>query len=163
MWVINVSVMADSRNGVSAYAGVIRRAEDGQVLYTEAHSFRGRSALKALQAGLDSLETRAEAWPRNQGYMTSCTPIIPFYERCDDIVASNLLEAILPGHRVFGTGGLVLLEPGHYQAHGGGVYDVWTGHGVCSCPAFTFGHSRPCKHLRAALELESEAVLKGAG
>lgn len=69
----------------------------------------------------------------------------------EDSEALALAESVLPSPPQFASAGLEYVEPGHFIAHGTQDYQVWTKLGVCSCPAFTFGASRPCKHLKAAL------------
>lgn len=48
-----------------------------------------------------------------------------------------------------------------YLAHGTGIYAVDVGHGACTCPAFTGGKTRPCKHLVAAARVSQNQNNKG--
>ena len=45
-----------------------------------------------------------------------------------------------------------------YLAHGSGTCAVDISHGACTCPAFTSGKTKPCKHLVAAV---SQNQIKG--
>jgi len=71
----------------------------------------------------------------------------------EDADATALADSVLPAPPQFEAAGLEMVELGHYIAHGRQDYQVWTQLGICSCPAFTYG-TRPCKHLRAAIEAE---------
>ena len=75
-------------------------------------------------------------------------------QQTEDAEALALAESVLPPLPEFAVAGIEMVEPGHYVAHGRSDYQVWTQLGVCSCPAFTYGASRPCKHLRAAMEMQ---------
>lgn len=59
-------------------------------------------------------------------------------------------RALLPTPPEFLADRLEPVGPGHLIAHGTRDYQVWPELGICSCPAFTYGTMRPCKHLNAA-------------
>lgn len=56
------------------------------------------------------------------------------------------------------TGQLTQVEENIYLAHGTGIYAVDTKHNACTCPAFTTGKARPCKHLMAAEAFAQEKL-----
>ena len=154
------AVAAQARGGSAAFGGWLR-TPSGVLVWRSAERVgdvtlrqavdRGMSAL--LRVGIAHRASRPEVvvWPELP--LRPGKVVLALEEDAD---AAGLAETVLPPPPQFAGAGLELVEPGHYIAHGTRDYQVWPQLGVCSCPAFTFG-TRPCKHLKAALEIERRA------
>lgn len=155
------AVAASARGGSAAFGGWLRTPSGilvwrsvervGDVTLRQAVD-RGMSAL--LRVGLAHRASRPEVavWPETP---LRCGKAL--LQQVEDAEALALAESVLPPPPEFAVAGLEMVEPGHYVAHGTRDYQVWPLLGICSCPAFTYRASRPCKHLKAALEIERRA------
>ena len=155
------AVAAHARGGSAAFGGWLR-TPSGVLVWRSAERVgdvtlrqvvdRGMSAL--LRVGLTHRASAPEVavWPETPLHHGKA-----LLQQVEDAEAIALAESVLPPPPEFAVVGLEMVEPGQYVAHGNKDYHVWTRLGVCSCPAFTYGASRPCKHLRAALQAERRA------
>ncbi len=153
------AVAAKHRGGFTA-VGAWLRTPTGLFVWRHAERHGPLLEKDAAKLGLGSL-IHACAAHRTQSVEVSIYPLddserlgrLSLIPR-EDEAAVALAESTLPAPPEFEAVGLEYVEPGHYIAHGRQDYQVWTKLGVCSCPAFTFGATRPCKHLKVALEIE---------
>lgn len=151
----------DSRGGSTAF-GCYLKTPSGQLIFQAAERLGNVTDLLAMSRGyhvlwntcrkhkaspLKLVASPVESWAAH--------PKVLVVAGQDD-EALALAQNVLPAAPVFEIDGLTFIEPHHYVAHGREDYQVWTRLGVCSCPAFTYGKTRPCKHLRAALAIEQQ-------
>ncbi len=151
------AVAAHARGGSAAFGGWLR-TPSGVLVWRSAERVGDVTLRQAVDRGISALirvglahktrSPRVTAWPELP--LRSGKLVLTLSEDAD---AAALADSVLPAPPQFETAGLEMVEPGHYIAHGRQDYQVWTHLGVCSCPAFTYG-TRPCKHLKAAIEAE---------
>jgi ribonuclease HI len=68
-----------------------------------------------------------------------------------DALSTKAISAPAPGSSASPfTGRLEQITATIFLAHGTGVYAVDVARGACTCPSFTTGKTRPCKHVIAA-------------
>lgn len=152
------AVAASARGGSAAFGGWLR-TPSGILVWRSAERVGDVTLRQAVNRGISALirvglahrvsVPRVNTWPE--------LPLRPgkaLLQQAEDAEAIALAESVLQPPPEFAAAGLEMVEPGHYVAHGTRDYQVWPLLGVCSCPAFTYGASRPCKHLKAALEIE---------
>ena len=156
------AVAASARGGSAAFGGWLR-TPSGVLVWHSAERVGDVTLRQAVDRGMSAL-LRVGLAHRASGPEVAVWPETPLrygkalLQQVEDAEALALAESVLPPPPEFAAAGLQLVEPGHYVAHGTSDYQVWTQLGICSCPAFTYGASRPCKHLKAALEIERRAV-----
>lgn len=149
------AVAAHVRGGSAAY-GAWLRTPSGILVWRSAERVGDVTLQRTVERGVGALlqaalahragKPRIAVWPE--------APLRGDVAQADvseDCEALTLAESVLPPPPAFAAAGLEYIEPGHYVAHGTRDYQVWPQLDVCSCPAFTYGASRPCKHLKAAL------------
>jgi len=154
------AVTAHARGGSAAF-GAWLRTPSGVLVWRAAERVGDVALRQAVDRSISAIvrvglahktsSPRVTAWPE--------LPLRPgklIVTLAEDADAAALAESVLPAPPQFEATGLERIEPGHYIAHGRQDYQVWPQIGVCSCPAFTYG-ARPCKHLRAAFEIERRA------
>ena len=151
------AVAAHARGGSAAFGGWLRTPA-GVLVWRSAERVGDVTLRQAVDRGVSALlrvglAHRASApqvavWPERA--LKSGKALL---QQAEDAEAVALAESVLPLPLEFAAAGLEMVEPGHYVAHGTHDYQVWPHLGICSCPAFTYG-TRPCKHLKAALEAE---------
>ena len=152
------AIAAHARGGSAAFGGWLR-TPSGILVWRSAERIGDVTLRQAVDRGMSVL-LRVGLAHKASASEVAVWPETPLrygkaqIQQTEDAAALALAESVLPPPPQFAVAGLELVEPGHYVAHGTSDYQVWTRLGVCSCPAFTFGPSRPCKHLKAALEAE---------
>lgn len=159
MWTGAVAVQ--SRGGFAAF-GAWLRTPSGLLVWRQADRLGDVTEREGAERGIAAVARASRA--HRAGHLA--LRALPLQARLEighvaavpgeDSEALALAESVLPSPPQFAAAGLEYVEPGHFIAHGTQDYQVWTKLGVCSCPAFTFGASRPCKHLKAALTGEHQ-------
>ena len=154
------AVAAKHRGGFTS-VGAWLRTPTGLLVWRHAERLGPLAEREGARLGLGSL-IHACVTHRTQTVRVSIEPLDKeehigklLLAPAKDDEAIALAESVLPAPPEFEAAGLEYVEPDHYIAHGHQDYQVWSRLGVCSCPAFTYG-TRPCKHLKAALEAERQ-------
>lgn len=148
------AVAVQARGGSAAFGGWLR-TPSGVLVWRSAERAGDITLRQAVDRGVAAL-LRASAAHRSRVPHLAVWPEAPMRHGssmvlvAEDAEAVALAESVLPAPPEFASKSLECVEPGHYIAHGTQDYQVWTALGICSCPAFTYGASRPCKHLKAA-------------
>ena len=154
------AVAASARGGSAAFGGWLR-TPSGILVWRSAERIGDLTLRQAVDRGMSAL-LRVSLAHRASGPGVAVWPEAPLrygkalLRQVEDAEALALAESVLPPPAEFAVAGIEMIEPGHYVAHGTRDYKVWPLLGVCSCPAFTYGASRPCKHIKAALEAERQ-------
>lgn len=153
------ALAVDSRGGAAAF-GAWLRSPSGLLLWQAAERVGNITFNLAEQRALLSLVRVARR--HRAGSLQVTVPVQVSTVRKNlallqgiDAEALAMAQAVLPKPPTFESSGLTQVGPHQYVAHGTHDYQVWTDKKVCSCPAFVYNVTRPCKHLKAAIALES--------
>ena len=153
------AVAAHARGGSASFGGWLR-TPSGVLVWRSAERVSDVTLRQAVDRGMSAL-LRVGLAHRASAPEVAVWPETPLrygkaqIHQTENAEALALAESVLPPPPEFAVAGLEMIEPGHYLAHGTRDYQVWSLLGICSCPAFTYG-TRPCKHLKAALEAERQ-------
>ncbi|MDA8345949.1 MAG: hypothetical protein M0Z66_10755 [Thermaerobacter sp.] len=152
------ALAAHARGGSAAFGGWLR-TPSGVLVWRSAERVGDVTLRQAVDRGVSAL-LRVGLAHRASAPQVAIWPEMPLrsgkalIQQAEDAEAVALAESVLPPPPEFAAAGIEMIEPGHYIAHESKDYQVWTRLGVCSCPAFTFGATRTCNHLKAARAVE---------